>query len=650
MAARREPPEPASRNAPPFLVAERNRPPGRSRVHLGDFLFWGVCRLATLCIIGLFALLVVVLVHQSWLALRSLGISVLQPDWDPGAAPGHPPVYGMLAFIWGTLATSALAMLLAVPLGVGAAAFLAEIAAAPVRKVASFLIEMLAAIPSVVYGFWGLFFLAPTLRPLIGWLGGPTGNGGLSVLTAGLILSIMIVPYVTAISYDVCRAVPRSQREGALALGATRWQTIWRVVLPYARPGIVGGCFLALGRALGETMAVTMLIGKDPRVPWSVLDVPASILSTGDSIASAIANNFPNAELDIERSVLVEMGLLLLLVTVAVNGLARWLIWRVGRVRPGSAGLRQRPSAGRPGKPGPAETPSTRERLGPASRTAQWVNHLMTGVLGLALVLTVGPLFLILGYLVYRGAGSLSWDFFYQLPGAPGARGAGLANALAGSGEIVGLATLFATPLGLLAAIYLAERRRGRLSGTVRFIGELLAGVPSIVIGIFAYAVVIQPKYFGLDLYGWGGVFALTVMMIPIVMRASEESLKLVPQTLRSASFALGASQWQTVVQVCIPAALPAIITGVFLAIARIAGETAPLLLTTGFNRYWPQSLNDNTPALPEYIWKYSISPYESERQLAWGAAFVLLVLVMVLNFGIRVLTGKRVVLASRAD
>ena len=650
MAAPPEPSQPVSRNSPPVLVAERGRPQGRSRIHLGDLLFWGICRLATLCIIGLFVLLVFVLVHQSWLALRTLGFSVLQSDWDPGAAPGHPAVYGMLAFIWGTLATSAIAMLLAVPFGVGTAAFLAEIAPAPVRKVASFLIEMLAAIPSVVYGFWGLFFLAPALRPLIGWLGGPTSNGGLSVLTAGLILSIMIVPYVTAIAYDVCRAVPRSQREGALALGATRWQTIWHVVLPYARPGIVGGCFLALGRALGETMAVTMLIGKDPRVPLKLWLIPASILDTGDSIASAIANNFPNAELDIERSVLVEMGLVLLLVTVAVNALARWLLWRVGKVQPGSAGLRRRQPAGRPGTPAPAATPATRERLAPASETAQWVNHLMTGVLGLTLVITVGPLFLILGYLVYRGAGSLSWDFFVQLPGAPGARSTGLANALVGSGEIVGLATLFATPLGLLAAIYLAERRRGRLGGTVRFIGELLAGVPSIVIGIFAYAVVIQPKYFGLDLYGWGGVFALAVMMIPIVMRASEESLKLVPQTLRNASFALGASQWQTVAKVCLPAALPAIITGVFLAIARIAGETAPLLLTTGFNRYWPQSLNDNTPALPEYIWKYSISPYESERQLAWGAAFVLLVLVMVLNFGIRVLTGKRVVLASRAD
>src|SRR5579871_2553862 len=204
-------------------------------------------------------------------------------------------------------------MLLAVPLGIGTAVFLSEIAPGWLKRVGSFLVEMLAAVPSVVYGFWGLFVLGPGLQGLVSTLGGPN-FGGVGILPASIVLSIMVVPYVASVSFDVCRAVPRSQREAALSLGATRWQMIWSVVLPYARPGIVGGCFLALGRALGETMAVTMLIGKDPRVPWSVLDVPASILSTGDSIASAIANNFPNAELDIERSVLVEMGLLLLLV------------------------------------------------------------------------------------------------------------------------------------------------------------------------------------------------------------------------------------------------------------------------------------------------------------------------------------------------
>src|SRR5262249_45818266 len=159
------------------------------------------------------------------------------------------------------LVTSAFAMLLAVPFGVASAVYLAEIAPRQVRRIGSFLIELLAAIPSVVYGFWGFFFIKPLVELLFAALGnsGATGNG---IFCAGLVLSIMILPYISAITFDVCQAVPRSQREGSLALGSTRWQMIWSVILPYARPGIMGGCFLALGRALGETMAVVMLIGN----------------------------------------------------------------------------------------------------------------------------------------------------------------------------------------------------------------------------------------------------------------------------------------------------------------------------------------------------------------------------------------------------
>src|SRR5207253_1929217 len=159
-------------------------------------------------------------------------------------------------------------------------------------------VEMLAAIPSVVYGFWGIYVLSPLLQKAITWLGGPN-TGGSGLLPAGIVLAIMIVPYVAAVGYDVCRALPGSQRAAALRLGATRWQMIWKVVLPYARPGIVGGCFLALGRALGETMAVTMLIGNRP-------EIILSPFAMGDSIASAIANQFTEATYDLYLSALVE--------------------------------------------------------------------------------------------------------------------------------------------------------------------------------------------------------------------------------------------------------------------------------------------------------------------------------------------------------
>jgi phosphate transport system permease protein len=223
-----------------------------------------------------------------------------------------------------------------------------------------------------------------------------------------------------------------------------------------------------------------------------------------------------------------------------------------------------------------------------------------------------------------------------------------MVNAFYGSFVMIGLATLFSVPLGLLTAIYLAEYRSGRLGDAVRFVAEMLGSVPSIVIGIFGYYAVVQPITSNFS--GLAGGFALGVMMLPIIIRASEEALKLVPTSLRHASYALGAGRWQTIVRVSVPAALPAIITAVFLGIARVAGETAPLLLTASNNRYWPRSLNDYTPSLPVFIFNYAISPYEDWHRQAWAAAFVLVAAIMVLNVGIRLLSGKRVLLASQAD
>jgi phosphate transport system permease protein len=638
-------------------------PTGRSE-HLGDLVFRIVCQAAAVAIVLLALLLLGVVLAKSWLALSTVGPSFFTSRvWDP--EPEHRQ-FGALAFVWGTVVTSAIAMLIAVPLGVGTATFLSEIAQHSVRRVGSFLVEMLAAVPSVVYGFWGLFILGPALQSLILKLGGPN-TGGVGILPAGLILAIMIVPYIAAVSFDVCRAVPRSQREGSLALGATRWQTIWSVVLPYARPGIIGGCFLALGRALGETMAVTMLIGNRS-------EISLSPFALGNSIASVIANEYTEATYDLYLSALTALGFVLLAVTVIVNSLARVLIWRVTnpvkwttlvarftRLRKPSAALEPalanhaerapRTSvvnrvAPRLARPRPDRPPSALAT--PASRArARWANRVMTVVLGSCLAVTVGFLLLILGYLIYQGVGAINWQFFVRLPAPPLEKGGGMANAIYGSALLVGLATLMAVPIGLLAAIYLSEYRNDRLGPTVRFVGELLGGVPSIVIGIFAYALLVRPlQHFS----GWAGGFALGIMMIPIVMRASEEAIKLVPSSLRQASFALGATHWQTVVRVSVPAALPAIITAVFLAIARVAGETAPLLLTASSNNFWPRSPGDSTPSLPVFIFNYAISPYDNWHRQAWAAAFVLVVFIMMVNFGVRALTGKRILLASHAD
>ena len=615
----------------------------------GDRFTRHLCQGAAISVILLAVVLVIVIFWQAWLSIETNGVSFFtQKTWAPQE---EHRIFGSLAFVYGTLASSALAMLIAVPLGVGTAAFLSEIAPPWLRRPGSFLVEMLAAVPSVVYGFWGMYVLGPSLQKFVGAMGGPN-FGGVGILPAGIILAIMIVPYVTAVSFDVCRAVPISQREAALALGATRWQTIWSVVLPYARPGIVGACFLALGRALGETMAVTMLIGNSTNIEFS-------LFAKGDTIASVIANQFTEATYDLYLSALVELALVLLVVTIIVNSLARLLIWRVGRfgtavssgksstaVEAPPAAIGSLPHNGHPTPRAPHASPDGPPATHQTPPMAHWMNRGMTVVLCGCLAATLIPLFLILGYLIYRGIGGLSWDFFFNLPVAMGEPHGGMANALIGSAMLVGAATILAVPVGLLAAIYLTEYRDRTLAPTVRFIGELLAGVPSIVIGIFAYTLIIPPYTAGgtPGWYGWAGVFALAIMMVPIVMRASEESLKLVPPSLREASYALGANQWQTLVRVIVPAALPAIITGVFLAIARIVGETAPLLLTAGNNRFWPRSLNDYTPSLPLYIYLYATSADDEWHQQAWAAALVLLTIVMLLNFGIRFLTANKMV------
>jgi len=578
--------------------------------------------------------LVVTLTIQSWPFWKSVGLSALSgTDWNAGRGQ-----FGVWSLVYGTLVTSAIAMLIAVPLGVGTAAFLSEIASGSLRRIGSFLVELLAAIPSVVYGFWGLLFLTPIVRAFFAWLGEPYKSGS-GLVAAGLILAIMIVPYVTAISFDVCRAVPRSQREGALALGATRWQMIWSVVLPYARPGIVAACFLALGRALGETMAVTMLIGN-------VAKIEVSLFGLGDSIASKIANELNEASGDLHRSALVGMGLLLFVVTGAVNIIARLLIARMTSRRTRGAASRSifgrrkshHVTNGEPPTPAPATTSSNRANL---------INNIMTIALIFCLLVTLLPLFLILGFIAVRGAVALDWNFFTQLPAPPGETGGGLAHSMGGSALLVTLATVGAVPVGIAAAIYLAEYKMQRLAPFVRFLGELLGGVPSIIMGIFAYAVLVGPQR---AFSAWAGAFALGVMMIPIVMRATEESLRLVPSALRNASYALGATHWQTVLRVTVPAALPAIITGVFLAIARIAGETAPLLLTAYGSNFWPRGPSDRTPFLAKYIFDYSRSGYPDWERQAWAGALVLLAVVMFLNVGIRLATGKRAVMATRAD
>jgi len=258
------------------------------------------------------------------------------------------------------------------------------------------------------------------------------------------------------------------------------------------------------------------------------------------------------------------------------------------------------------------------------------INKLMRAITLLCAILTLVPLISIFGYVIFKGISSINFDFFIHLPMPVGESGGGMSNAIVGSLILIGLSCLWAIPLGIAGGIYLAEFGNNKLGTTVRFAVDVLNGVPSIVIGIFAYTLFVLPmKSFS----AISGSFALGIIMIPTVMRTTEEMLLMVPHTIREAALALGINQFRTIVSIVLKTALPGILTGILLAIARIAGETAPLLFTALGNRFWHQNLTQPIAALPLQIFAYAISPFDDWHRQAWAGAFVLIVIVFLISF-----------------
>jgi phosphate transport system permease protein len=251
----------------------------------------------------------------------------------------------------------------------------------------------------------------------------------------------------------------------------------------------------------------------------------------------------------------------------------------------------------------------------------------------------IAVLFLILGYVIYKGAGGINLDFFTKLPTPAGVPGGGMVNALIGSFYLVSLASLFSIPIGILIGVYLSEFGRGSLASAVRFISETLTGVPAIVMGIFAYSVVVMPlgRFSAL-----AGAFALSLLMLPIITKSTEEILKMVPETLREASLALGIPRWKTILKVVLSTAKSGIITGIMLAIARVGGEAAPLLFTALGNSYMNWRLDQPIASLPVQLYVYAISPYEDWHQKAWAAALVLMGIVLITNIVARIYARKK--------
>ena len=602
----------------------------------GDTLFRWLCQSAGGFVLAVAAALVVVLVHESWPVLtnpsqyRLLTSTNWYPDRDS---------FGALVFVYGTVVTSLIAMLIAVPLGVGAAAYLSELAPPRLRKTCAFLLELLAAIPSVVYGFWAREFLAKQgLAPLFSVMGLPNVAAGQGILAAGLVLAVMILPYITAVSFDVMQAVPRSQREGALSLGSTRWQTIWRVVLALRPTGHHRRVFPRArprdrrddGRDDGDReLAVPGFPHQRHRRHDPERDREGTLRSRRDEEGRA-GRARPPADDDHARD--------------ERRGPAHHSL-------DGEAAGSHEPGDSPRGSSGGA---TAAERCGSVSepRAAARKDRAMRVVLALCQFLTVVPLFLILGYIAVRGAGGIDWDFFTKLPND--SPGRGLAHAFVGSFILVGLATAFAVPVGILAAVFLAEYRNYRMVAPVRFVAELLGGVPSIVIGIFGYALLVYPFWMKVErgfFSAWAGAFALGVMMLPVVIRAGEEAMRLVPNSLargelraRRESMADGAQGGVAGGAAgdhhrCVPRGRP-----------RRRRNSPADSDCTRVAVHAALAVRPDA-VVPYYIYEFSkYAPGSDEIRLAWAAAFVLVVVVFLLNVGVRLIAGKRVVAAARAD
>ena len=481
-------------------------------------------------------------------------------------------------------------------------------------------------------GLWALLVLEPMFAkhvepflgsvPVIGHLfSGPAY--GPSILLASVVLAVMTLPTLVSLSRTALRAVPVEDREAAMALGATRWQVVRKVVLPAARPGIGAAITLAMGRALGEAIAVAMIIGNSPTLPHS-------LTAPGATLGSAIVNQFAEAEPGLGTSAVIALGAVLLVLTVAVN-MGGQALRRAGRST-GTTTYPVGPPAGEPGPAGPggAEVVSTpghhpaigagrHDGTGAVSAEHTLSRRLLRGRLAqllcmVALAAAAAPLVALIAYTVARAVPALSPGLLFNPVVPAGVPGGGISTAIAGSARAVGLGLVIAAPLGLLTALFLYERS-GRVAGVLRFSADVLTGVPSIVIGIFAFEVVVRPMHKPSTL---AAGIALAVLMLPIMVRADEEAIRSVAVDLQEAGAALGASRWRVVRSVVLRGSLPGLVAGNLLALARAIGETAPLLFT----------LAAPTLALTWLIYTDATQPFPAEQQLAWATALVLLAAV----------------------
>lgn len=554
--------------------------------------------------------------------------------------------FGTYSLTVGTLLVTLGAMIIAIPISIGGAFFISEIASSRVRSIIKPAIELLAGIPSVVYGFFGLVILTTWIKDFFGV---PTGE---TWLAGSIILGIMAIPTITTVAEDAVKAVPREYKEGSLAMGATQWQTICKVILPTALSGITAAIILGIGRAVGETMAILMVCGNAAIIPtplWNIFSPIRTLTSTLGIETAEVPVGGPHYH------ALFGVAVLLLIIIFIINITAVYLLGTIQK-KQGAIAKKKKPLISIALV---AKIKKIFTSLGLLivllllylitglvitgilvfiagilwfirKKISQKIKQKITfSALGVSIVIIIILLGIILSYIISNGVGRLNWEFLTEAPKSLG-RAGGISTPLIGTLYLVIGAIALALPIGVGASIYLTEyTKENTLTKIIRTGADLLNGTPSIVFGLFGFAFFVLYLKFGFSLVA--GQITLAFMIIPTILRTTEEALRSVPQSIREGSYAVGATRWQTIRRVVLPPAAPGIITGAILGIGRAAGETAPIMFTAvAFSSFFPSSFFEPVNALPYHLFILSTNvPGAAAKSAAGGTALVLLLLVI---------------------
>jgi phosphate ABC transporter permease subunit PstA/phosphate ABC transporter permease protein PstC len=545
--------------------------------------------------------------------------------WVPS---GTNPSFGILPLLSGTALIAGGALIIGAPIGIGSALFLSEFAGKRVRSIAKPIIEVLAGIPSIVYGFFALLVISPIIRDLF-------GASYFNALSAIIVMSIMVLPIIVTISDDAMKSVPNHLRESSLAMGATRWETATKIVMPAASSGIIASVLLGLARALGETMVVTLAAGSVASLTFNPLNEVQTMTAY---IAQVATGDIPPG---VAVSAAFAVGLVLFLITYAINTIAAKVviriksgkIYKVKKTKKRLDFIKEIVSNFISGFSIPFKKLFS---LLKRTRKLTLKMRYRTQRRGIAIVgfcLLVAAVFLIflLSSIASQGVSGLNLQFLTSFPSyKPDI--AGIFPVLTGSIYLMLLTMLFSAPLGVGAAIFLNEIARDtKYTRFLRRIIQNLAGVPSIVFGLMGLTIFVRVLNFGPSLLA--GSLTLSIMVLPIIVVATEEALKAVPDSFREAALGVGSTKWQKVRYHVLPNAVPGIMTGIILSLSRAIGETAPILFMGAvFAKTVPTSIFDGFLALPLTIFYWTRHPKLEFHTLAASTILVLLLILLVMN------------------